>query len=688
MEPDFSGWATKNGLKCSDGRTIMQDAFKHQDQARVPLVWQHDHNDPENVLGHVLLENRAEGVYAYGFFNDSQRAQHAKGLVVHKDINMMSIWANQLVERSKAVLHGAIREVSLVLAGANPGAVIENITISHGDGMEQELDDEVIIKTGLELVLGHGEEFDVEDDLEHADGDGPTVQDVYDSMNEEQKNVLHFMIGEALDSVKQSDGNDGLKHALGPDATVNDIYESMNEEQQNVLHFLIGEAIDSAAHSDINDNADSGTQEGNNIMKHNVFEGQGSADTGGSILSHDDMKAIASDAASYGSFKRAVDAYALAHNITDIDTLFPDAKNISNTPEFLARRVEWVSAFLGAAKKSPFARIKTLSADITEDDARAKGYITGTLKKEEFFSVSKRTTVPTTVYKKQKLDRDDVIDIADFDVVTWLKAEMRIMLDEEIARAALIGDGRDVSSEDKIDEQCIRPIATDSELYTTKVNVNLDDASSSVQELIDAVVANRHKYKGTGMPTFFTSETIIAKFLLLKDTLGRRIYKSLDEIATELRCAAIVPVEVMEEDPSLVGVIVNPVDYSFGTDRGGEVTMFDDFDIDYNQMKYLIETRTSGALTKMKSAIAIFKVASTDVLVTPVAPTFNEVTGVLSITNTTGVVYKNGATVVNAAGSPYAAIAAGASVTIDATPSTGYYFADSDVDSWTFTRDA
>jgi hypothetical protein len=327
-------------------------------------------------------------------------------------------------------------------------------------------------------------------------------------------------------------------------------------------------------------------------------------------------------------------------------------------------------------------------ADITEDEARAKGYITGSMKKVEFFSVAKRVTTPTTIYKKQQLDRDDMIDITDFDVVAWLKGEMRLMLDEELARAILLGDGRDPSSDDKINDQCIRPIATDHELYTTKVTVNVDDASSSVQEIIDGIVLNRRYLRGTGLPTMYTTETYIAKFLLLKDTLGRRIYNNLAEVADELRVTEIVAVEPMEEETDLVAVLVNPVDYVVGATKGGEVSMFDDFDIDYNRQKYLIETRCSGALTKLKAAMVVEKTASTNVLVVPAMPTFNEATGVLTIVNQTGVVYKNGATVVNAAGSPYAAIAAGASITIDATPDTGYYFGSSEGDSWTFTRDA
>lgn len=687
MEADFSGWATKAGIKCSDGRTILPNAFQHQDQMQVPLVWQHGHNNPENVLGHALLENRPEGVYAYGFFNDTPRAEHAKKALLHRDYNQLSIWANQLVERSQKVMHGVIREVSLVLSGANPGAIIENVSIRHSDGDVEFVDDEAIIKMGIDIELVHSDSNSTftpdfsEDDMQHAEG-GPTVQDIFDTLTEEQKNVVYFLIGEALSNEKALAQSD-----LDDDATVEDVYNTLSDQQKDVVHFLIGEALESAEHSDIDTDADSGDQEGNNTMAHsNIFEQNGSAPKPEVVLSHDDMKTIVSAATRYGSLKHAVEEYALSHGINSIDTLFPDFTEVNATPEWLSRRVEWVSSFLGATTKRPFAKIRTTYADITEDEARAKGYITGSLKKEEFFSVNKRTTSPTTVYKKQKLDRDDVIDITDFDVVNWVKGEMRLMLDEEVARAALIGDGRDISNEDKIDEQCIRPIATDHELFTTKVYVNLTDASSSIQELIDAVVSNRAKYKGTGMPTFFTTETVIAKFLLLKDTLGRRIYKSLDEIATELRCSAIVPVEVMEETPTIVGVMVNPADYAFGTDRGGEVSMFDDFDIDYNNLKYLIETRVSGALTRLKSAICFIATASTDVLAVPEAPSFVASTGVVTIPTVTGVVYKNAGGTTLTAGAQ-TAIAAGATTEVFAFPATGYYFVTSDDDSWSFTRE-
>ncbi len=529
MEADFSGYATKAGLKCTDGRTIMPDAFKHQDTMQVPLVWQHGHSDPENVLGHTILENREDGVYAYGYFNKSTKAEHARGLIEHKDINMMSIWANDLIERAGRVLHGAIREVSLVLSGANPGALIENVTIRHSNDDETVLEDEAIIYTGLELMHASKDDDDSDDDDDDDDNDEETVQDVYESMSEKQKNVLHYMLGEALeaagssDSVKQDNlGEDAtvqdvydsmsekqmemlhgmlgeaLDHASiedDDDATVQDVYESMSEKQKQVLHYMLGEALESSDSvkqdnlGENNDN-DNDNDEKGNFMKHNIFENDDTTGKGTPVvISHSDLKEIVATATKNGSLKDAVEGYALAHGIENIDLMFPDAQAITDVPEWIKRRTVWVDQLLQATRKSPFSRVKTLSADLTMETARAKGYITGAFKKEEFFSVSKRVTTPTTVYKKQKLDRDDMIDITDFDVVAWLKAEMRLMLDEEMARAILIGDGRDFSSEDKINEQSIRPIAKDHELYTTTLNVNVDDADSSPNEIIDAMIS-------------------------------------------------------------------------------------------------------------------------------------------------------------------------------------------------------
>ena len=658
MKADFSGWASKAGIKCSDGRTITSGAFQHQHQQRVPLVWQHGHTDPENVLGYAILEHREEGIYTYGFFNDSPKGQHMRTAVEHGDINALSIWANQLIERAGSVLHGAIREVSLVLSGANAGAKIENVTLRHSeDGFDDEVLDAAVIYTGLSLEHTSSDDFGPDDDDDEFDDDGDDGDDV----------------------------DADLGHAdMGEDMTLNDVIESMSEVQKNAMYFMIGEALDPAQTELAQSNT---TTEGNSPM--NIFDKTDKNKTSQTqVLAHDEMASIFSEAKRGGSLKTAVHNYALSHGITDIETLFPDAKLLSDTPDWVKRQTEWVGGLLGGVRKSPMARIRTMSADLTFEDARAKGYIKGSLKKEEFFGLQTRTTEPTTVYKKQSLHRDDVVDITNFDIVAWLKAEMRIMLEEELARAILIGDGREVMHEDKINEDKIRPIARDHELYTTTINVNVDDGASSMSEVVDAVIANRYKYKGTGQPNFYTTEYWIARFLLLRDADGRRLYKNLSELALELRVAAIIAVEVMMDEPNMVGVLVNPVDYVVGTDRGGEINTFDDFDIDYNKQKYLTETRMSGCLVKPKTAMVIMRVAGTDVLVVPTAPTFNEGAGEVTIIDTAGVVYKNGAgTTINAAGSPYA-VTPGTTYVVNATPAVGKYFATSDDDSWSFTAPA
>jgi hypothetical protein len=567
VKPDFSGWATKANLKCSDGRTILPGAFSHQDKAQVPLVWQHGHSGPENVLGHALLENRDEGVYAYGYFNETDPAQNAKTLVQHKDISALSIFANQLVEKAKQVSHGVIRELSLVLAGANPGALIDNIELQHSDGATMTLADEAIIYTGENLR--HAEEAE-EAEEEEVEDDGQTMQHVYDGMTDEQREVVHYMVGSAIESPKEdSQKDETVTHSESP------------EEEPNT-------------------------------MKRNVFEKNGSTEVVKHKLTRDDQKEIFADAMRVGSLKEAVETYALKHGITDIDVLFPEVRPVDATPQFDVRRIEWVKGVLASCNKTPFTRIKSLFADITVEEARAKGYIKGNLKKEEFFGVAKRITTPSTVYKKQKLDRDDILDITDFDVVAWLKAEMRVMLDEELARAILIGDGRDVDDEDKIKDPAaasegagIRSVYNDHELYVHRADVNLEDASSNPSELVDAVVSNMQYYKGTGQPDFYTTLPTLTRLLLAKDTLNRRLYPTLAELTSALGVGKINTVQVMETIPDLLGIIVNLTDYTVGTDRGGDVTMFDFFDIDYNQYKYLIETRVSGALTKIRSAIVL-----------------------------------------------------------------------------------
>ena len=555
---DFAGWATRNDIRCADGRTIRKDAFADCDHTIVPLVYQHDHNSPNNILGHALLENREEGVYMYGSFNNSAAGQDAKAAVEHGDITQMSIYANKLKQVGGNVMHGIIREVSLVLAGANPGAVIEFPVLSHSDD-----DDDIcecIIKTG-ENILIH-------------------------SNNEEETNV--------------------------DEKTIEDILNTMNDEQREVVDYLVGAAI--LADEDDEDDEDYEEGDENKDMKHNAFDM--TMDDSNDALMHDALDTILSDGKRFGSLRESFLAHAEDYGIDSIDYLFPDAQNVTDTPQFIKRETEWVADFMNRTHHTPFSRIKSLFANITEDEARAKGYIKGKYKKEEVFSLLKRTTTPTTIYKKQKLDKDDVNDITDFDVVTWIKAEMRLMLDEEIARACLVGDGRLASSDDKINETNIRPIWTDEDLFTIKALVSVkstDTDDVKAKNFIKTAIKARKNYKGSGTPTLYTTADVITDCLLIEDGVGRRIYNTINDLATALRVSKIVECEVMEglsrndsgTTKNLMGIIVNPTDYNIGADKGGSVNMFDDFDIDYNQMKYLLETRCSGALVKPYSAIAI-----------------------------------------------------------------------------------
>lgn len=583
MEYDFSGWATKANLKCSDGRTIMKDAFKENDGKQVPLVWNHQHNDPDNVLGHALLENRDEGVYAYCKFNESESGKTAKLLVQHGDVNALSIYANQLKQNMNNVLHGNIREVSLVLAGANPGASIDSI-IMHGE----ESDEEVIIYTGEELELTHAGCSTKKNDNKEPDKKEPEKKESDKDESDKKEN-------DKTDEKKSDD-----------EKTIGDVINSFTEEQKTVMYALIGKALEE------NDNKKD-SEGGNENMKHNVFDQDEKKEN---VLSHSDMETIISDAKRYGSLKESFLAHAQNYGIANIDYLFPEVKSINTPPEFIKREMGWVQKVMSGVHHTPFSRIKSMFADITEDDARARGYIKGKLKKEEVFSLLKRTTTPTTIYKKQKLDRDDIVDITDFDVVAWLKSEMRMMLDEEIARAILVGDGRLSSSDDKINEQNIRPIWTDADLYTIKSVINVSAGATSAElaeEFIDQSVRAMKNYKGSGSPICFTTDDMITECLLLKDANGRRIYKDVNEIATAMRVSSIVSVPVMEgltrtsgsDTFTLKAIIVNLNDYNVGADKGGAINMFDDFDIDYNQQKYLIETRCSGALIKPYSAIAL-----------------------------------------------------------------------------------
>lgn len=617
MKYDFGGYATRNDILCSDGRTIRKDAFKDNDGATVPLVWNHDHSDPMNVLGHAVLENRNDGVYAYCTFNDTDSGKTAKMLVKHGDIDSLSIYANQLKQNAGDVVHGNIREVSLVLAGANSGARIDTHGIEHGDDGDYESAviyhdaDGVYLNDESEENQNGEESMPHSNNLQHADSsNGETVGDIIEGMTDEQRNVLYALVGMAMDGK---------------------LNENSDEEEDD----------DSAEQSD-NSGEIVGHDDGD-TMKHNVFD-DSSTNTEDTI-EHSDVLAAIADGKRYGSMREAFEAHdlgdiAISHAGTDygittygskagstggatyginnVDFLFPDVRNVTNQPTFIKRDTAWVSGVMSETTHTPFSRIRSVFADITEDDARARGYIKGKLKKEEVFTLLKRSTTPTTIYKKQKMDRDDVVDITDFDVIAWLKSEMRGMLDEEIARAILVGDGRLSSSDDKINEQNIRPIWTDEDLYTIKYSVPVDSASkigdpSTTANLIDGAVRARKDYRGSGMPKFYTTTDFLTECLLLKDADGYRLYKNVSELAQAMRVSEIVEVPDLENlkrtsgstTYNLIGLIVNLKDYTVGSDRGGSVAMFDDFDIDYNQQKYLIETRCSGALTVPYSAIAL-----------------------------------------------------------------------------------
>ena len=547
MKYDFAGWATKANMRCSDGLTIMDNAFADNDGETVPLVWNHEHSDANNVLGHAMLQNRNGGVYAYCTFNKTPNGQNAKEMVKNGDITQLSIYANKLKKRNNCVMHGDIKEVSLVLAGANPGAHIEDV-ICHGDIME----DQGVIFTGEDF-----EEYEGDINLQHAD----------ENQNEEE--------------------------------TIAEVYNSLTPKQKKVVEFMIGSALE--------DNNMKG--EGENNMKQNAFSNKNNQEE--EVLSHSEMTAILDDARRSGSLRESV----LAHGITNIDLLFPDYQNVDNKPTWITRDMGWVDKVMKSVHHTPFSRIKSMAADLTEDDARARGYIKGNLKKEQVFSLLKRTTDPQTIYKKQKIDRDDAVDITDFDVVAWIKEEMRFMLNEEIARAILIGDGRLASSDDKIKEDHIRPIVNDAALYTIQKSYDVKDLTDStrIKEFMRSAVKARKDYKGSGSPTLYTTEDMLTDMLLLEDNQGRLLFDSVEKIKAYLRVSDIVTVPPMEnysyeldhKKCHLDGIIVNLNDYNVGADKGGAVSMFDDFDIDYNRQKYLIETRCSGALTKPYSAIAI-----------------------------------------------------------------------------------
>lgn len=561
---DFAGWATRNNVKCSDGRVIMQNAFQGNNGAIVPLVWNHQHDNPDCVLGQALLENRPEGVYAYCRFNGTESGNTAKELVEHGDVSSLSIFANQLKEQGSNVLHGNIREVSLVLAGANPKAYIEDV-FAHSDDEEE---DGIRIYMGEPLTSLSHSDTQTESDVKQSDDtkdDDETVGDVFNSLTEKQKKVFYFMLAKAMNEEK-ADGED-------------------------------------------DENKDTNNKE-ENTVKHNVFD-QTTDETNGGTLSHDAMNAIIKDTKRFGTMKESYLQHADEYGIENIEYLFPEAHNLNETPEFIKRDTGWVSKVMSGVHHSPFSRIKSMFANITEDQARAKGYIKGNLKKDEVFSLLKRTTTPTTVYKKQKIDKDDWDDITDFNVVSWLKTEMRMMLDEELARAYLLGDGRLASDDDKINEQNIRPVAKDEALFTIQKAVNVTSNATDddkAKAFIKAVIRSRKEYKGSGNPTLYTTEDMLTTCLLLTDTTGRDIYEDVNQLCKKLRVKEIVTVPVMEgvkakDGNDMLAILVNMNDYNVGADKGGSVNMFDDFDIDYNQQKFLMETRCSGALTKPYSAI-------------------------------------------------------------------------------------
>lgn len=576
---DFSGWATRWNVRCSDGRTIRPNAFSDNDGKSVPLVWNHDHNSPDNVLGHADLVSKPEGMYAYCYLNDTDSGQATKQIIQHGDVAALSIYANKLSESNGIVAHGLIREVSVVLAGANPGAYIDDIMEHSEDGLGS-----AIIYSGEDIMLSHSDEPAIEAPAEDA-----------------SNNIMH--------AEEKSEEKEATVANSGGDKTVQDVFDTLTDEQKDAVYIIVAEAVNQATGDDDEEDED---------VKHNVFDDD--YETGGYISHAELMEDVMRDVRSGAHLGDAILAHADDYGIRDIDQLFPDYEVMDTPPEFIKRDTGWVDRLMGKVHHTPFSRIKSRFADITEDEARAKGYIKGNMKKNEVFTLLKRTTSPTTVYKKQKFDRDDLLDITDFDVVNWVRSEMRVMLDEELARAILIGDGRQTSSEDKIKEDCIRPIWTDDDLFTIKTTLKFgktDSEDAQARAMIKGIIKARKDYKGSGNPTLFTTEDVLTQCLLIEDTTGRRLYNNVQDVATAMRVSDIVTVEVMENQTrtikvdgadqtvNLMGILVNPADYNVGTDKGGQISMFDDFDIDYNQQKYLLETRCSGALIKPYSAIAI-----------------------------------------------------------------------------------
>lgn len=637
---DFSGYATRAGVKCADGRIIEPKAFVHNDGDTVPLVWQHGHNSPSNILGHAVLELKDDGVYAYGFFNESEKAQDAKESVRHGDIRRMSIYANNLRETDNLVHSGVIREVSLVIAGANPGATIDNVTIQHSDDYIEVVEDKAIIHSGENITPT--DEGDNMSEGQNETGD-KTLQDILDDMTEEQRNAVDYLVGAAIESVQGDD--------------VDDDDDDDDEDDSSAAHSAL-------THADKDSNS----------MSHNLFENSGnsSKQTIGDILSSDQISDILHDAMEGGSLKHALEQFALQHSVNNIEGLFPQHK-LDGGVQIYDRQNEWVTKVLNGVRKIPMTRIRTVIADMTPEEARAKGYVKGNEKIEQVFGWLKRETDATTVYKKQSIDRDDLLDITDFDIVAFFWTEMRGKLMEALAEAILIGDGRSAMDPDKINEERIRPIASDIDFYAPKVTL---PSNADPRDIVKAIIRSRKDYRGSGNPTLFTTTDFITDLLLIEDRNQRRVYETVDALKSALRVADVVEVEYFNQDPTVVGILVNLSDYTVGTNKGGEITRFDDFDIDFNKHKYLIETRISGSLTKPMSAIVI-KREEGDVA-TPQSPSFNSDTNEIQIPTTTGVVYSIGGEAVTGV------VEIDEVTQVDASAASGYYIPANTITSWTF----
>lgn len=717
--PDFSGWATKNDIKCADGVTIRGGAFKHMDKVKVPLVWMHQHKDPEMVLGHVILEHRDQGTYAEAFFNDTTKALAAKSQVAHGDITKMSIWANNLAQRGGDVLHGDIKEVSLVLAGANEGAEIEHIFIRHGADLEET--GEAIISTGLSFdFIAHADEDEDKTASDSDAEDADTVKETYDTLNPKQKVMVSTMVSQAIEAgrslgsqgaavVAHSDEGDENKtnsgaensdskedenedtEAKSTDKTASEEEDKKDDDKSEDKTSEDEKSDDTKSEDkseDVKTDATANIQhnmKGAEVTHHNVFEQNNKSNNSGpekKVLAHDAMRTIWNDAVNKKiKLDEAILSHAGDYGIDDIELLFAEARNMDASPQLLARQAEWVPKVLDAVKKQPWAKVKSIVADLTADEARAKGYIKGTEKQDEVIALLRRTTSPTTVYKKQRLDRDDILDITDFDVVVWIKWEMRFMLNEELARAILIGDGRTPLHPDKIKDPAgqldgigIRSILHDDPLYVYKKDLA---ANVSAEAIVEEWIRSRSEYRGSGSPTLYTTDKLLSDILLLKDKMGRFLYDTEATLAAKIRVKEIVPVEVMEQEPTVLGIMVNLVDYSLGTNKGGELTFFEDFNLDFNQEIKLLETRLSGGLTRPKSAVVLTRSEGT--AATPAAPSFNGATNTITVPTTTGIDYTIDGDVVTGS------VVITENTELVAKPKAGYYIPSGSTSYWAFT---